>query len=91
MADITNCTNNTSTYANNTIPQLSSDDLNIQSWERMDHGGHSFVFKVSIDDGVSAIKIVCFFNIMVPHIPYYILKCARHIPTGVALRLDTFN
>lgn len=40
------------------IPRFSSADLHIAAWERLDHGGHSFVFKVSIDDTLSVIKIV---------------------------------
>lgn len=40
------------------IPQYSSADLDIASWERLDHGGHSFVFKVSIDGAPSVVKII---------------------------------
>lgn len=40
------------------IPHFSSADLHIATWERLDHGGHSFVFKVSIDGEFSVIKIV---------------------------------
>ncbi|KAL0631319.1 hypothetical protein Q9L58_009827 [Maublancomyces gigas] len=39
------------------IPHFSSADLHIASWERLDHGGHSFVFKVSINDALSVVKI----------------------------------